>query len=296
MKSRRIRRIVGKRQGFTLIELLVVISIIATLIALITPAVQSARAAARRTQCLNRLKNIALAAKNFSTSHKDRPPAYNQGGRTWAFALLHLMDNGAAQRAGTAPYISAFVCPDDNTNEDQAGGLSYVANHGYGWGTTTVTNAKRHAGGVMFARGTGTLNPVSYDDINNGDGLGQTIMFSEQTRLGNLNNNDITTNNTIFSASVGNMMSGGMSPGQAYPGGTAAAQSLNLGTVDTLGTGGLNGSTAGPSSNHGDIVHVAFCDGAAKGISDNINVRVYLRLLSHNGQRFNQGVDGSNSY
>lgn len=92
-----------ERDGFTLVELLVVIAIIGVLVALLLPAVQAARSAARRTHCKNNLRQIALAMHTFHEAHNAQPKyhdtadpyGWGEPGPTWTMAILPFMEEQA---------------------------------------------------------------------------------------------------------------------------------------------------------------------------------------------------------
>ncbi|WP_337173841.1 DUF1559 domain-containing protein [Paludisphaera sp.] len=195
------------RRGFTLIELLVVIAIIAVLIALLLPAVQAAREAARRAQCVNNLKQMALAAANYQSTHQSYPlsnatdtypgcgaPTARSGWGNWSgqAMMLSFLEQTAVYNAcnfslNAAPadcfgvawfanstardtVITAFLCPSDGSTTGTSGGRRL--NNYYGsYGVTTDIWNPQSTG--IFAHN------ASYDVGAVTDGTSNTIMWSE---------------------------------------------------------------------------------------------------------------------
>ncbi len=363
-----------QRSGFTLIELLVVISIIATLAALILPAVQNARAAARRAECQNNMKQLVTAIMNFTSRKNGKLPMlydnYRSDGniafnRSWAVELLPELDNAAVQReifqadksnvAWPGISLKAFQCPVDTENFQVDGGLSYVANAGYidsssgsggtpawpgtGWthwsgaidwdatmngsgGTATTGDfTVSHAAGVFMRpsgpaavnhRGTGndddgvadgiidTFVP-SLDYITAGDGQSNTILFAE-----NLQGQNWHTATNLADIAFGAPFD--LATGMDIPGATNGRRLAFEGsntwntTLETLTAKpseniiAARGTLPRPSSNHLGTCIYGMADGGARQIGDFIDWKVYVKLLSPNGQRFGQTVQGLEGY
>jgi prepilin-type N-terminal cleavage/methylation domain-containing protein/prepilin-type processing-associated H-X9-DG protein len=123
------------RQGFTLVELLVVIAIIGILVALLLPAIQAAREAARRAQCTNNLKQVGIALLNYENSKKTLPfgSGYLHNSGNWVTETLPFMEeqNVVAQfdfsldmtapknkLAAETALISTLICPSDELSNN----------------------------------------------------------------------------------------------------------------------------------------------------------------------------------
>lgn len=291
-------------RGFTLIELLVVISIIGVLIALLLPAVQAAREAARRAQCINQLKQIGIALHNYEGVHLALPPGYLSGvdatgndngpGWGWASMLLPTMEQtttfsainfslnveAPANLTARLVGVNSFLCPSDRVeaswpavNRDFVTGaplteICRVAPSNY-VGMSGTSEPGPDGEGILF-RG----SRIAFRDIT--DGLSQTIAIGERSHLLGVAN---------------------------WPGAVTGAYLFDddgdqIGTQDLETAAGMilghAGEGAGPGSNRsepnqfysmhaGRGVNFLFADGHVSFLKSTMNYKTYLGLATRSG-------------
>jgi prepilin-type N-terminal cleavage/methylation domain-containing protein/prepilin-type processing-associated H-X9-DG protein len=189
-----------RNRAFTLVELLVVIAIIGVLVALLLPAVQAAREAARRGQCQNHLRQVALASHNYHDTMLRFPagwcrphnasaicavlPYLEQGNKYNQFDWTQDINTAAANAAARGQDVKVFLCPSDQgtgrfytgVNNEPTGRNNYMPNMGNRANFAEVDNGVRQrANGIFFRNSAVRMAEIT-------DGTSNTALFSECQR------------------------------------------------------------------------------------------------------------------
>jgi len=278
-----------RRNAFTIVELLVVVTIIGILMAMVLPAINSARAAARKAQCINRQSQIAKAIQAYSGAKGMMPPIRTQRPGTqgpgwdaanrwnWVHAIMaelgrpdlynKLMEE---PRASVQVEIPLLVCPSDPPS-GEAAPLSFVANAGRANVYGSNLPVDWPANGAMsdtLARTSGVELPCiqTFANFARGDGASTTLLLSE-----NINVEQYTFVN----------------PERRY---ALLWDSTGDSINENLGDGSLaaSDSQARPSSRHPGGAVAAFVDGNVRFLNDGMEYQVYALLMTSNGRKAKQ--------
>ncbi len=290
------------RPAFTLVELLVVIAIIGILIALLLPAVQAARESARRAQCQNNLKQMALGAQNFHDITKTMIPSRIEDDfLTWAVLLLPYMEQTALYEEFdvTLPYadqnatvtqkpVNTYFCPsrrkptDAFSNDTPVGALSdYASSAGPGTGNGNGSGAR----GAMILANTvlnTTVTPnrvvswkgfINMNDIL--DGTSNTFLIGEKhVRM-----------NTVFGRGEDRSVynSSNANNYRRFAGQATDGKDQILNRDDNVHIVQAH-HNRGFGSRHKDIAcQFALCDGSVRGYRETTSVLVLHALATRKG-------------
>jgi prepilin-type N-terminal cleavage/methylation domain-containing protein/prepilin-type processing-associated H-X9-DG protein len=287
----------SRRNGFTLVELLVAMAIIGVLVAILLPAVQSAREASRRTSCRNNLKQIGLAASNYHDTFTMYPPGWigvtnrefdanGPSGLSWGALCLPQIEQYAAAKSlknkvsVTDPSnatlqtlkVEVFRCPSDigpdtfsvalqppHVNPDLPENFATV-NYIGSFGSTDYHPCASNAVGVPCpGNGVFYLNSsVKVGDIR--DGTSNTMLVGERR-----SNKTLPT--PIYGTWIG-----------APPGGVEAIGRV-LGASDYPPNDPANHFEA-YSSFHPGSVNVVLCDGSVQTINEGVDLKLFMGLAT----------------
>jgi len=294
------------RRGFTLVELLVVIAIIAMLVTLLLPAVQAAREAARRAQCVNHLKQWALAMHLHHDTKGQLPIGSRNNPRQtwvmymWAFIEEHPLDSqneidqhfylppgtiGGTLDGLTGQYVSLYYCPSDlGADQTQGNYQRRRGNYVVNWGNSTYGQVNEPAGKAPFSHiGGSRSNPRITPFKKITDGTSKTLLMSEVLKAWSQDDNDwrgdIQNDDGVFRFHTL------LTPN------TTAPDIIQNGWFQDTGdpkmpavAGSRTAQVAAARSRHPGGVIAAFCDGSVRFMNDDIALFAWQAMGSMNGE------------